>query len=82
MVGMAPPRVVRGPGGPLLGGGYGSTKGCYGSGWTPSRWWVWLHQGLLGVRVDPFSVVGIEALATTRLFSKSKLFRTSMERDP
>ena len=24
---MAPPRVVRGPGGPLLGGGYGSTKG-------------------------------------------------------
>ena len=41
-----------------------------------------VHQGLLRVRVDPFSVVGIEALAATRLFSKSKPFRTSMERDP
>ena len=38
--------------------------------------------GLLGVRVDPLSVVGMEALAATRLFSKSKLFRVCMERDP
>ena len=45
VVGIVPPRVVRGPGG-------------------------------------PFSVVGMEALAATRLFSKSKLFRVCMERDP
>ena len=41
-----------------------------------------VHQELLRVRVDPFSVVGIEALAAIKIFSKSKLFRVSMERDP